>query len=145
VIERRRATHGVIDTDVVSWLLDPRPFPHTETADLDVIQTSERLITGSAELRNAANRAAHPISQRIHEADRRVAATAVVLGLELVAVDGTFRAPPRSRHPPHPPLLTRTAVRTHAHVDGASMHPTVSRNPIPRGDNPGSARPVPPV
>lgn len=30
MIDPRRATHVVIDTDVASWLLDPRPFPHTE-------------------------------------------------------------------------------------------------------------------
>jgi predicted nucleic acid-binding protein len=146
VIERRRATHVVIDTDVASWLLDPRPLAHTETArqvigrrarvvsfvtvaelrygalragggdlrrrqlersiaDLEVIQTSERLITRSAELRNVASRAGHPISQKIHEADRWVASTAAVLGLELVAGDD-LREPPRSRHPPHPPRLT---------------------------------------
>ncbi len=131
MIDPRRATHVVIDTDVASWLLDPRPFPHTEMtrqviarrarvvsfvtvaelrygalragwgeprrrqlersiADLEVIQTSDRLITGGAELRNVASRAGHPISQKIHEADRWVAATAVVLGLELVAGDGIF-------------------------------------------------------
>lgn len=32
MIERRRLTHVVIDTDVASWLLDPRPSPHAEAA-----------------------------------------------------------------------------------------------------------------
>lgn len=32
MIERRRLTHVVVDTDVVSWLLDPRPSPHAESA-----------------------------------------------------------------------------------------------------------------
>jgi len=32
VIERHRLSHVVIDTDVASWLLDPRPSPHAEEA-----------------------------------------------------------------------------------------------------------------
>jgi PIN domain-containing protein len=32
VIERRRLTHVVIDTDAASWLLDPRPLAHTDEA-----------------------------------------------------------------------------------------------------------------
>ena len=131
MIERRRLTHVVIDTDVASWLLDPRPSPHAEEArrvigsrsrvvsfvtvtelrygamragwgelrrrhlerslaDLDVIQTSERLIECCASLRADASRAGHGLAQKIHEADRWVAAAAVALGLELVAGDGIF-------------------------------------------------------
>jgi predicted nucleic acid-binding protein len=131
VIERRRLTHVVIDTDVASWLLDPRPSPHAEetrrvignrsrvvsfvtvtelrygalragwgdlrrrqlersVADLDVIQTSEVLIDRCASLRAAQSRAGHALAQKIHEADRWVAATAVALNLELVAGDGIF-------------------------------------------------------
>lgn len=131
MIERRRAAHVVIDTDVTSWLLDPRPSAHAEAArsvigtrsrvvsfvtvtelrygsllagwgdlrlrrlerslaDLDVIQTSEALINQCAVLRAQTGRAGHPLSQKIHEADRWVATTAVVLGLELVAGDGIF-------------------------------------------------------
>lgn len=135
MIERRRLTHVVIDTDAASWLLDPRPLAHTDEArrvigdrarvvsfvtvtelrygalragwgelrrrqlersisDLEVIQTSERLISRCAELRAAASRAGHPLAQKIHEADRWVAATAVVLGLEVVAGDGIFENAP---------------------------------------------------
>jgi hypothetical protein len=32
LIERRRLTHVAIDTDVATWLLDPRPSPHAEDA-----------------------------------------------------------------------------------------------------------------
>lgn len=131
MIERRRVTHVVIDTDVASWLLDPRPSSHAEAArrviggrarvvsfvtvtelrygalragwgelrlqrlerslaDLDVVQTSETLINRCAALRAEASRAGHALAQKIHEADRWVAITAVVLGLELVAGDGIF-------------------------------------------------------
>ncbi len=131
MIERHRLTHVVIDTDVASWLLDPRPSPHAEEArrvigdrsrvvsfvtvtelrygamragwgelrrrqlerslgDVDVIQTSEALIDRCASLRVDLSRAGHALSQKIHEADRWVAATAVALGLELVAGDGIF-------------------------------------------------------
>jgi tRNA(fMet)-specific endonuclease VapC len=131
VIERRRLSHVVIDTDVTSWLLDPRPTPHAEEArraiggrarvvsfmtvtelrygalragwgqlrrrqlerslaDLEVIQTSEALIDRCASLRAEASRAGHALAQKIHEADRWVAATAVILGLELLAGDGIF-------------------------------------------------------
>ncbi|MGI9033407.1 MAG: PIN domain-containing protein [Acidimicrobiales bacterium] len=59
-------------------------------AGLDVIQTSETLIERCAELRDEAGRTGHPLHQKVHEADRWVAATALVLGLELVAGDAIF-------------------------------------------------------
>jgi predicted nucleic acid-binding protein len=131
VIESRRGSHVVVDTDVTSWLLDSRPLPHAEAArqiigrrsrvasfitvtelrygalragwgelrlrqlerslaDLEVIQTSESLINRCAELRSRASRDGHGLAQKIHEADRWVATTALVLGLELVAGDGIF-------------------------------------------------------
>lgn len=131
MIEQRRLTHVVIDTDIASWLLDPRPLVHAEEArrvigdrarvvsfvtvtelrygalragwgelrrrqlersigDLEVIQTSGRLISRCAELRAATSRAGHALAQKIHEADRWVAAIAIILGLELVAADGIF-------------------------------------------------------
>lgn len=135
MIERRRLTHVVVDTDVVSWLLDPRPSPHAESArrivggrarvvsfvtvtelrfgalragwgelrlrhlerslaDLDVVQTSEALIAQCAVLRAEASRTGHPIGQKIHEADRWVASTALALRLGLVAGDAIFERIP---------------------------------------------------
>ena len=131
MIQRRRLSHVVLDTDIVSWLLDPRPSPHAEAArrvidgrsrvvsfvtvtelrygalragwgelrlrrlerslaDLDVIQTSEQLINRCASVRAEARRAGHALAQKIHEADRWVAATALALDLELVAGDAIF-------------------------------------------------------
>jgi predicted nucleic acid-binding protein len=60
----------------------------------DVIPTDERLMLRCAELRAWANRAGHPIAQKIHEADRWVASTALALDLELVAGDGIFEGIP---------------------------------------------------
>lgn len=128
---RRRASHVVVDTDALSWALDPRPHPRATSArklmggrtrvvsfvtvtelrygallagwgelrlrslarslaDLDAVQTSQQLIERCAELRAGASRAGHPLGQKIHEADRWVAATALTLDLELVAGDRVF-------------------------------------------------------
>jgi predicted nucleic acid-binding protein len=63
-------------------------------SDLDVVQTEQRLIARCAELRAWASRAGHALGQKIHEADRWVAATALALDLELVAGDGIFEGVP---------------------------------------------------
>jgi predicted nucleic acid-binding protein len=63
-------------------------------ADMDVVQTEEQLINRCAELRAWAHRRGHPLGQKIHEADRWVAATALELELELVAGDGIFEDVP---------------------------------------------------
>ena len=59
-------------------------------ADFEIIQTSEPLLTRCAELRSRASSDGHGLAQKIHEADRWVATTALVLGLELVAGDGIY-------------------------------------------------------
>jgi tRNA(fMet)-specific endonuclease VapC len=125
------STHVVIDTNVVSWLLDPRPLPQAEharqviarrlrvvsfvtiaelrygalkadwndlrrrrlersLADLAVIQSTEPLIERYARLRHDAERAGHPLGQKIHEADGWIATTALALHLPLVSGDGVF-------------------------------------------------------
>jgi predicted nucleic acid-binding protein len=58
-------------------------------SDLDVVQTEEKLINRCAELRAWAHRAGH-LAQKVHEADRWVASTALALDLELIAGDGIF-------------------------------------------------------
>jgi len=63
-------------------------------ADLDVIQTNESLIRRCAELRHQAGRIGHPLAQKVHEADRWVASTALALGLALVAGDTIFGGVP---------------------------------------------------
>lgn len=59
-------------------------------ADFEFVQTDMPLIDRCAELRRRANHDGHPLAQKIHEADRWVAATALLLGLELVAGDGIY-------------------------------------------------------
>lgn len=135
MISRRRATHVVVDTDALSWALDPRPTSRSartrgliagrtrvvsfvsvvevrygglragwgdlrlrrqanSLADLDVVQTDERLLDRCAQVRAWASHAGHPLAQKIHEADRWVATTALALELELVAGDRIFESVP---------------------------------------------------
>lgn len=63
-------------------------------SDLDVVQTEEKLINRCAELRAWAHQAGHPLTQKVHEADRWVASTALALDLELIARDGIFEEVP---------------------------------------------------
>lgn len=73
---------------------EPSPTASHVVVDLDVVQTEEKLISRCAELRAWAHRAGHPLAQKVHEADRWVASTALVLGSELVAGDGFFEGVP---------------------------------------------------
>ena len=52
------------------------------------------LVRTYAELRVACQRAGHALSQREHDADRWIAATAIRLGLPLVSNDGVFQNTP---------------------------------------------------
>lgn len=63
-------------------------------SDLDVVEADERLIERCADLRAWASGAGHPLGQKIHEADRWVASTALALDLELVAGDQIFEGVP---------------------------------------------------
>lgn len=132
---RQRTTHALVDTDALSWALDPRPTARSEAvrraiggrtrvvsfvsvtelrygalragwgelrlrrlarslSDLDVVQTEEKLINRCAELRLWAHLNGHGLGQKIHEADRWVACTALALDLELIAGDGIFEGIP---------------------------------------------------
>lgn len=59
-----------------------------------MIQTSEPLIARCAVLRAEASRTGHAIGQKVHQADRWVASTALALRLDLVAGDGIFERIP---------------------------------------------------
>ena len=54
----------------------------------------DALMYACAELRAMTERAGHPLGQKIHEADRWIAATAMKLGVELVSDDAVFRDVP---------------------------------------------------
>ena len=60
-------------------------------ADLDVIQTSEVLINRCASLRAEQTRVGNALAQKIHEADRCVAARAVALNLSWWPGTGSSR------------------------------------------------------
>jgi len=134
VTDRFRTTHVVVDTDALSWALNPshKSYGATNTAiagrkivvsfvsitevrfgalragwgefrqrqlarrlaDLDVVQTDSELNERCAQLRSWAASAGHALGQKIHEADRWVATTALALDLELVAGEQIFGGVP---------------------------------------------------
>jgi tRNA(fMet)-specific endonuclease VapC len=55
-----------------------------------VVQPDDELIRACASLRAGCERGDHPLGQKVHEADRWIAATALRLGLELVSDDAVF-------------------------------------------------------
>jgi len=56
-----------------------------------VVQPDDELIRTCASLRARFERTGHPLGQKVHEADRWIAATAIRLGLELVSDDAVFK------------------------------------------------------
>ena len=56
-----------------------------------VVQPDDRLMSLCAELRATCEAAAHPLGQKLHEADRWIAATAIRLDVELVSDDRVFQ------------------------------------------------------
>jgi predicted nucleic acid-binding protein len=55
-----------------------------------VVQPDDELIRACASLRARCELGGHPLGQKVHEADRWIAATALRLGLELVSNDAVF-------------------------------------------------------
>lgn len=55
-----------------------------------VVQPDDQLMSICADLRATCEAAAHPLGQKLHEADRWVAATAIRLDAELVSDDRVF-------------------------------------------------------
>lgn len=61
----------------------------------EIVHTGPELVLTYAELRVDCRRVGHPLSQREHDADRWIAATALRLGIPLVSNDNIFRDVPR--------------------------------------------------
>jgi len=61
---------------------------------IEIVYSGPELIRTYAELRVACQRAGHALSQREHDADRWIAATAIRLGTPLVSNDGVFENTP---------------------------------------------------
>ena len=55
-----------------------------------IVQPDDRLMTVCADLRATCEATAHPLGQKIHEADRWIASTAIRLGIELISDDQVF-------------------------------------------------------
>jgi predicted nucleic acid-binding protein len=62
-----------------------------------VIKPDDLLLTACAELRWAAHQRGHALSQKVHDSDRWIAATALHLDLDLVSDDRVFREFPGLR------------------------------------------------
>ena len=68
-----------------------------EIARIEIVHSGSELIRTYAELRVACQRAGHALSQREHDADRWIAATAIRLGIPLISNDGVFENAPGLR------------------------------------------------
>jgi predicted nucleic acid-binding protein len=65
-----------------------------EIARTEIVHTGPELIEIYADPRVACQRVGHALSQREHDADRWIAATAIRLGIQLVSNDGVFERTP---------------------------------------------------
>ena len=63
-------------------------------ARAETVHTGPELIVVYARLRVACERAGHPLAQKVHDADRWIAATAIRLGVALVSNDRIFEGVP---------------------------------------------------
>jgi predicted nucleic acid-binding protein len=59
-------------------------------SQLVVVQPDDDLMLTCAELRATCLAAGHPLGQKVHEADRWIAATAMALDVELISGDAVF-------------------------------------------------------
>ncbi len=59
-----------------------------------VVQPDDQLLSICADLRASCETAGHPLGQKLHEADRWIAATAIRLDVELVSDDAVFQNVP---------------------------------------------------
>lgn len=81
-----RAGWGQRRLQRLSWLLEVKTR---------VMQSDSETIATAARLRDECDRIGHGLGAKDHEGDRWVAATAIRLGVPLVAHDGIFRDAPR--------------------------------------------------
>jgi predicted nucleic acid-binding protein len=61
---------------------------------VEVVHTGPELVLADAQLRADCEAAGHALAQREHNADRRIAATAIRLAIPLVSNDGIFHRVP---------------------------------------------------
>lgn len=61
-----------------------------DLSQIVIVQPDDRLMQVCAELRSSCESVGHALGQKVHEADRWIAATALRLGIELVTDDRVF-------------------------------------------------------
>ena len=66
----------------------------TRIGQAEIVYPGPELIDAHVDLRVACADAGHALADRIHEADRWIAATAIRLGVQLVSHDGVFMSTP---------------------------------------------------
>ena len=76
------------------WGADRLRRMESRLAAAEVVDSGPELIETYVQLRVTCHRAGHPLAQKIHDADRWVAATALRLELPLIANDGIFDGVP---------------------------------------------------
>lgn len=79
------------------WGVARRRRMEAEIARIEVVHSGPELIRTYADLRVACQRAGHALSQREHDADRWIAATAIRLDIPLVSNDRVFEKTPGLR------------------------------------------------
>ncbi len=62
--------------------------------EVTVVTPDDDMMTACAEFRWTCERAGHALAQKIHEADRWIAATALYLGVELISDDKVYEQAP---------------------------------------------------
>ena len=77
---------------VLRWLRVPGAL--LVLAQLVIVQPDNELMQVCAELRSRCELAGHPLGQKVHEADRWIASTAIALDTPLVSDDTVFRDVP---------------------------------------------------
>jgi predicted nucleic acid-binding protein len=65
-----------------------------DLARLVVVQPDDTLMRACAELRARCEAVGHALGQKVHEADRWIASTAITLRIQLVSDDAVFRDVP---------------------------------------------------
>jgi predicted nucleic acid-binding protein len=65
-----------------------------DLASFGIVQPDDELMRACARLRASCEQAGHPLGQKIHEADRWIAVTALSRRLDLVSDDQVFQATP---------------------------------------------------
>lgn len=65
-----------------------------ELARATAVEADDTLASTSAELKAACRAAGHALAQKVHDADRWIAATAIARGLDLISDDTVFELTP---------------------------------------------------